>query len=665
MDSTDALREKISAAVVSGDLLPASGENLAVLIQGSKSPVYVAALNELVDKRAWQELNDRFYCTLAFGTGGLRGRTIGRLTAEAEQGNASRESCPEHPCVGTNAMNFFNVSRATQGLAAYLKNQVPLTTENQKHKVCVCHDTRYFSRAFAEFTAKVLSDLGCDVFLFEAARSTPELSFAIRMTQSAAGINLTASHNPPPYNGYKVYFSDGGQIVEPHASGIIAEVDRISSEDYTPLGEADRGRILPLGTEIDEAYIERLQTLLLEPEKIRKSGSLRVVYSPLHGTGAAIIQPLLERIGVSCSLVKEQATQDGGFPTVTSPNPEDPQAFEMALKQADKEEADLVLATDPDGDRMGAAARDSSGTLRLLSGNQIGSILAWHRLGRFFATGILNSENRSRATIIKTFVTTDLQKVIARSFGVQCVETLTGFKYIGAKLLKYEQAIPAELRKDYISLTEEKTRQLRLDHSTFFVFGGEESFGYSGSDFVRDKDAAASVTMICDAAFWAGEQGWTLIDLLDQIYRKHGYFLERGESLKMEGAEGAGKIKRLISSYQNMPPGQMGSFAVVETKDFSKPGLLDSEGDPLPCENMLIFELEDGFRVAVRPSGTEPKIKFYLFGAELPADSSGLDAHGLKTAKARVTRALEDLWHWVQSDISNRTQAKGDSTPTT
>src|SRR5205809_2680424 len=312
-----------------------------------------------------------------------------------------------------------------------------------------------------------------------------------------------------------------------------------------------------VGKDIDQAYMRRLETLILDPQVIREAKSLRIIYTPLHGTGSVIIKPMLTRLGFNFQVVPEQDRFDGRFPTVKSPNPENAEALTMAINLAQKQDADLVVATDPDCDRMGAAVRGNDEKMKLLTGNQTGSLLAWYRIKTLFDKGVLNEQNASRAVIIKTFVTTDLQKAIADYYGLRCVETLTGFKYIGAKLGKYERAIPEHLRQNYADLTENETRRLRLAHSSFYVFGGEESYGYSAADFVRDKDGNAAVIMFCEVAAYTKSRGLTLDELLDQVFCEFGYFEERNHSLYFEGADGAGKIHRLLISYDENPPDQM------------------------------------------------------------------------------------------------------------
>src|SRR5213075_3021050 len=435
--------------------------------------------------------------------------------------------------------------------------------------------------------ARVASVNGCDAFVFDGPRSVPELSFAVRYLRANAGVVITASHNPPHDNGYKVYFSDGAQVIEPHASGIIVKVNAITSEVFTPLPKDRQGKITTLGREIDEAYMQRLETLILDPSVTRETKSLRIIYSPLHGTGQIIIEPMLKRLGFSFDVVAEQDRFDGRFSTVKSPNPENAEALTMAIDLARTEDADLVVATDPDCDRMGAAVRTKTGKMKLLTGNQIGSLIAYYRTKTLFDQGILNKENASRAVIIKTFVTTDLQKAIAEHYGLRCVETLTGFKYIGAKLGKYERAIPAY--QNYVDLSEEETRKLRLEHSSFYVFGGEESYGYSGADFVRDKDGNGAVIMFCEVAAYAKAHGNTIDQLLDDIYSEFGYFAEKNGSLVFEGAEGATKIARLIKSYATDPfPDVLGS-KVTSVRNFETDKIEDIENDQIPKEKMLMF----------------------------------------------------------------------------
>jgi phosphoglucomutase len=656
-NSMSDLTAKIQAAAAGGQLLESSAKNLLALLAKSSSPIDEASIRELLDAGNWKELDNRFFRTLAFGTGGLRGKTISPEVTRAEQGAPQPLGRPEFPCVGTNAMNYYNISRATQGLVAHVKEYFAKAGRSGRPSICISHDTRFFSREFAELAAKVITENGCNAYLFEGPRSTPELSFSVRYTKSQAGINITASHNPPEYNGYKVYFEDGGQVVEPNASGIITKVNAVESDVYTPVPAAERGKVISMGSDIDQAYMKRLGTLPLDPELIRAQNSFKVVFSALHGVGGVIIKPMLDRLGFHCQTVSEQDVPDGRFPTVQSPNPENAEALKMAMKLADETDADLVVATDPDCDRMGIAARDEAGKMTLLTGNQIGSLMAWYRAKKHFEKGILNDTNKSHGVIIKTFVTTDLQKAIAEKAGIRCVETLTGFKYIGEKLRKYEEQIPAELRKNYSEMPEELTRKLRLEHSSLYVFGGEESYGYSGSDFVRDKDGNSAAVMIAEVAAYAKAEGTTLVGLLDRIYSEFGFYLERGESLTMEGAEGAAQIKKLVDSYASKPPEAIDGAAVSSTTNFATETIYDGEGDRIPPEAMLMITLADNRRIAVRPSGTEPKIKYYMFAAEPLSDGKTVSPSELESTKSRVAASLDRLWNEVKADAASRAAA--------
>jgi phosphoglucomutase len=653
------LNSKISHAVADGKLMESAAKNIQALLGGAPSDLYSRSVGELVNADEWSELNDRFYQTLSFGTGGLRGRTIGKIMTSAERGDAREGERPEFPCVGTNAMNFFNISRATRGLVAYLHECDRDQRISAKPTIVIAHDPRFFSREFAELAGKVASENGCDAFVFDGPRSVPELSFAVRYLRADAGVVITASHNPPHDNGYKVYFSDGAQVIEPHASGIIAKVNAIASEAQEPLAKDRQGKITLIGRDIDDAYMDRLETLVLDPTVVREAKSLKIIYTPLHGTGGVIIKPMLKRLGFNFKVVAEQDHFDGRFPTVKSPNPENAEALTMAINLAEKEDADVVVATDPDCDRVGAAVRSSDGKMKLLTGNQIGSLIAWYRTKTLFEKGVLNKQNASRGVIIKTFVTTDLQKAIAAHYGLRCIETLTGFKYIGAKLGNYERAIPERLRRDYVDLSEDETRKLRLEHSSFYVFGGEESYGYSGADFVRDKDGNGAVIMFCEVAAYAKEHGKTVDQLLDDIYSEFGYFVEKNGSLVFEGAEGATKISRLIKSYATNRFQEVLGSRVANIRNFETDEIKDVEGDQIPKEKMLMFELQDGTRIAVRPSGTEPKIKYYLFAQRRP-ESGKFNSAELNQIKTEGKGKLDRLWEWLQKDAESRLKQAND-----
>jgi phosphoglucomutase len=649
------LAARLIAAKSSGQLLPSAAQNIENTLARASSPLASETIAELAEQGAWDELNDRFFKTLAFGTGGLRGRTIGKIVTKAERGTPQALDRPEFPCIGTNAMNTYNVSRATQGLVAYVKEWFAKNGLTGKPKVVIAHDTRHFSRDFAELSARVAVDLGCDAALFEGPRSTPQLSFAVRHLDASAGVVITASHNPSHDNGYKVYFNDGAQVVEPHATGIITKVNAVESDVYESVPPDQRGQLQALGKELDDAYMARLETLLLDRPMVdaaAKAG-LKVVFTNIHGTGGVISVPMLRKLGFTAVTVPDQESFDGRFPTVRSPNPENAEALALAIALAKKESADLVIATDPDSDRMGVAVRNAAGDLELLSGNQIGSLMAAYRVNKLIQQGIITPQNAGRCAIIKTLVTTDLQKSIATKHGMRCVETLTGFKYIGEKLGHYEKATrlsPVEYRK----LGEKETRALRLERTTFYVCGGEESYGYSAADFVRDKDANGSVVVFAEVAAYAKSRGITLPEYLDEVFAEYGFYLEKGGNLTFEGAEGAAKIGRLVVSYAERPPLAVEGVAVTATRNFAEDEIRDVEGQVLPKEKMLSIELADGRRVAIRPSGTEPKIKFYMFARRDPASGSKFTPPELAKIKAEVGASLDALWNWIQKDVEER-----------
>ena len=637
----------LEQAVAEGKLLASSLENIKLLTGGTADPVVPATIAELVQAGEWAELNNRFYKTLAFGTGGLRGRTVGNIVMPAEQGQGGVNGRPEFPCVGTASMNYFNVGRAMRGLITYVRRFVEAEGTGRKPLIVIGHDTRHFSRDFAELCARICTDLGCDCALFDGPCSVPEVSFTIRELNADTGVMLTASHNPAHDNGFKAYFNDGAQLVAPHDQGVIAEVNALTSDTYEPLPADQQGKLRVLGAEMDDIYIKRLKGIVLRPEVFGKA-SAKVVYTNLHGTGKRCIVPMLKSIGCQLSTVAEQDVQDGRFPTVASPNPENAPALDMAIAQADRENADLVIATDPDCDRMGIAVRDkATGKMQLLTGNQTGCLLAWYRCMSMRELGLVTPQNIEHAVMVKTFVTSPLQDAIAEHFGIATVNVLTGFKWIAAKLGKYENAIPAEKRQGYRSMTEEQTRALRLEHSKYFVFGGEESYGYLAQDFVRDKDANCAALCLAEMNAYLATQGIGLLECLNNIYKELGYYKELGKNIVMEGADGAAKIAALTKDYIANPPTEMDGAAVVAVRDFSSGKMVDAEGDPVPAEKMLFIDLADGRSFAVRPSGTEPKIKYYLF------------AHGEKGAdvassKAAVEAGIDSLWKAIEADAHAR-----------
>ena len=502
-------------------------------------------------------LEDAFYRNLEFGTGGLRG-IMG---------------------VGTNRMNRYTVGMATQGLANYMRKQV----KSDRLSVCVSFDSRNHSSEFAHIAAEVLSANSIDVYIFDGIRPTPEMSYSIRLKGATAGIMITASHNPKEYNGYKVSWSDGGQVTSPVDKAIVEEVAKIkdpSQVRFTPEGES--GRIEVMGAEVDESYLKDLLSLSLSPEACERHSDIKIVYTPLHGCGVRLVPEILSRKGFKNVIhVPEQDVNDGNFPTVVSPNPEEPAALKLAIEKADETGADIVMGTDPDADRMGIAVRDNDGRMVLFNGNQTASMLTYYILTRWKETGRLGKGKY----VVKTIVTTELITEICRSFEVPVYNVLTGFKYI------------AEVVKARESEGE-------------FICGGEESYGFNVGQFVRDKDAQVSCMMLAECAAWAADNGMTLYQLMQKIYAEYGYRKEGLASLVKKGVSGAREIQQLMSDMRSNPPAELCGSPVVKVIDYLEP-----EKTGQPSSNVLQFFDADGDVVSVRPSGTEPKIKFY-FGAK-------------------------------------------------
>ncbi len=499
---------------------------------------------------------DAFYKNLDFGTGGLRG-LMG---------------------VGTNRMNKYTVGMATQGLANYILKH----TTDDDVKVCISYDSRNNSKLFARITADVLSANGIHVFIFDNIRPTPELSYAIRKTGAIAGVMVTASHNPKEYNGYKVYWSDGAQIVRPVDKEIIEEVRKVSDPSMVKFEKGEScGEVELMGKAMDESYISDILSLSLSPEARSRHSDLKIVYSPLHGCGVRIIPECLRRLGfTNVYHVPAQDVSDGDFPTVESPNPEEPAAMKMAIEMADSKGADIVMASDPDADRLGIAVRDDEGRMVQFNGNQTASMLTYYILTRWKELGRLDGTKYC----VKTIVTTQLIADICKSFGVKCYDVLTGFKWI----------------EEIVRLNEGKAE---------FICGGEESYGFNVGEFVRDKDAPVACIMVAECAAWAADQGLTLFQLMQRIYKEYGYRKESMVYLVRKGKSGAEEIARLMEEMRANPPADLAGSPVVRTVDYNEP-----EKTGLPKSNVLQYFDEEGDVVTVRPSGTEPKIKFY-FGA--------------------------------------------------
>jgi len=536
-------------------------ENVKTWLNGQYDEDTKQAIRDMMDNP--NELNESFYRNLEFGTGGLRG-IMG---------------------VGTNRMNKYTVAMATQGLANYVKKCFEGVGQL---KAAVSHDSRNHSREFAEITAKVLAANGFKVYLFEALRPTPELSFAVRHLGCQTGVMVTASHNPKEYNGYKAYWDDGCQLVAPHDTNVIDEVLKIKGVEDVKMtgGEAN---IEIIGENVDKVYLDRVAQNSLHPELIKKHHDLKIVYTPLHGTGITLIPRMLQQLGfTNVNVVKEQATPDGNFPTTPSPNPEEHAAMKMAVDLAKEIDADIVFASDPDADRVGVAVKRPDGEWMLLNGNQTMSVLIYYLLKQWKETGRLTGKE----FIVKTIVTSELPADIAKRVGVKVYDVLTGFKFIGDKIRE-------------------------LEGKEVFIGGGEESYGYMIGDFVRDKDAVAACSMIAEIAAWAAEQGKTFFDVLVDLYTEYGFYKEGLLSVVRKGKSGAEEIQQMMKDYRENPPKEIDGERVVCIKDYKLHESTDlvtgkKEHIDLPASNVLQFFTDKGNKVTVRPSGTEPKIKFYF-----------------------------------------------------
>lgn len=530
-----------------------------------------------------KEIEDRFYRDLEFGTGGLRG-VIG---------------------AGTNRINAYTVARATQGLAQFM-----LASGKASLSAVIAYDSRNQSPEFALEAAKVLAGNGIKAYVFESLRPTPELSFAVRHLKADAGIVITASHNPPEYNGYKVYGNDGGQLVPEQAEQVIAEIRGVQSfadVKRKSRAEAENAGLLQwIGTAVDAEYIRAVTAISRNPELVKQtSDNFRIVFTPLHGAGNLSVRAALAGIGFDqVQVVAEQEQPDANFSTVKSPNPEEREAFALAINEAKKTDADIIIGTDPDCDRMGAVVKDATGEYFVLTGNQSGAIMVDYLLSSRKERG----ELPANGVVIKTIVTSEMGAVIAEHYGAKVLNTLTGFKYIGEKMTQFERTGEAE-----------------------FLFGYEESYGYLAGNYARDKDAVIASMLICEAAAYYKSQGKTLYDVLQELYARHGYFLEKLESRTLKGKDGVEKIQSIMSDWRSAPPEELNGLRIVKVEDFSQ-GLYG-----LPSENVLKYTLEDDSWFCLRPSGTEPKIKVYFAvrGSSAQAASEAIEQL-VQTVMSRV-----------------------------
>jgi phosphoglucomutase len=529
-----------------------------------------------------EEFNDAFYKTLEFGTGGLRG-IMG---------------------IGTNRMNSLIISMTTQGFCNYIRKNKP----SGSIRSVVSHDSRNNSRDFALTTARVMAANGFEVFLVEDLRPTPLLSFAVRELNADAGVMITASHNPKEYNGYKAYWNDGAQLTTPHDELVIEEVNKIDDISLIKT-QNDNTNITIIGKDIDDIYLNRIKSLSMDKGYISKHKDLRIVYTPLHGTGITLVPTALKHYGFeNISIVEPQAIADGNFPTCISPNPEEPAALELGLQQAKKENADILLATDPDADREAIAVKKKDGEWILLNGNQTATLLSYYLIKRWEEEGKLNGNQY----IIKTIVTSEIIRKISDSFKVECFDTLTGFKHIASKIKSLETT------KEYIG-------------------GGEESFGYLIGDFVRDKDAISGCCILAEMAAYAAEKGQTLFDMMLELYIEHGFYYEKQVSITRKGKSGAEEIVSMMNNFRSMPPKELDGIHIEKIVDY-----LEAEKTGLPKSNVLQFFLADGSKVSVRPSGTEPKIKFYFSICSSMNNIAEYEQKEIE-ANAKIGRIKQDL----------------------
>lgn len=539
------------------------------------------------------ELIESFYKDLEFGTGGLRG-IMG---------------------AGSNRMNIYTVGLATQGFANYLRKNFAGLNEIS---VVVCHDCRNNSRLFAETVANVFSANGIKVYLFDDMRPTPECSFAIRYLKCQAGVNVTASHNPKEYNGYKAYWEDGAQVLSPHDTGIIDEVNKVKISDVNFSGNKDLINII--GEEIDKVYLDRIKEICIDPEVIKRQKDLKIVYTPLHGTGMTLIPRSLKLWGfenVHC--VKEQMVKSGDFPTVVSPNPENGEALTLALREAKEIDADIVMASDPDADRVGMACKNDKGEWILINGNQTCLLFLYYIITNRKAKGLLKKGD----FIVKTIVTTEVIRKIADKQGIEMRDCYTGFKWIASEIAK------SEGKQQYIG-------------------GGEESYGFLAEDFVRDKDAVSACSLLAEICAYAKDQGKTLYDILMDIYIEYGFSREFTVNVVKPGKSGADEIKQMMTDFRNNPPQELGGSKVVVWKDYQTLGQLEADGsksklDMPTTSNVLQWFCEDGTKVSVRPSGTEPKIKFYIEVKDNTMKCSNCYGRCMEGAEAKIEAIKKSL----------------------
>ena len=644
---------KIQSAAAAGQLMPSAADNITAFLAAGLPAWAKDSIDELIAQAAWGELNDRFYRYLEFGTGGMRGRTIGVVTATAETGTRNAAGSPEHAAIGSNLLNDFTLARAVIGLFRYTQKHLVSQQITAKPRLVIAYDVRHFSRHFCELAASTWTKLGGEAFIFDGPRPTPQLSYSVRWLKAHAGVVITASHNPPHDNGFKAYFEDGAQVVPPHDNGIVTEVNAVPLAELGAFLATDLSSVTTLGRDADDAYLEVAAQAVIDPRVLQQT-QLKIAFTNIHATGSVHTIPLLIHAGCEVKPVLAQLNFDANFPTVKSPNPENAEALALAVALAERENCDVVLATDPDADRMGVAVRNRSGKMELLTGNQIGALLADYRLTKYKERGWIPATGSDRACLIKTFVTTQLQDAIGRAHGVKVINTLTGFKWIAAKMRSYENQLRATQPAgfDYEALPLAQRAKLLLQFSTFYAFGTEESYGYLPNDFLRDKDGNAACLMFAEVCGWVKSRGLTVPEYLDEIFLRCGFYLEGVINLYYEGASGNAKIKRILDTYRAQPPKKFGDVAVVKFQDFGREDIRDADGELIPKQDLYLVTLANGYSFAARGSGTEPKMKFYLFAYEKVGSAEALPA-----VKAKVRATLDALNTLIEADAKARAEA--------
>ncbi|MDR2030093.1 MAG: phospho-sugar mutase [Puniceicoccales bacterium] len=637
-------------AEAAGHIAPTTATNVREWRSAANLPGWAAAaIDLLLGKRLWHELDRRFFRSIALGTAGMRGRVIAESPVGEEVDGDGR---PVHAAVGSACMNDFCVVRATVAIyrhwAAWLAGH---GCHGEVPKIIIANDVRHFSRHFAEIAAATWQAMGGNAFLFPGPRSTPQLSFTVRHLRATAGVVITASHNPSHDNGYKVYAPSGEQVVGPNATAIMEQFAATSIEETCAMleniaAEKRCHRLLPL--ELDKIYLQRLGDSVIDAAALRH---LRrpIVFTPLHGTGSVIGRPLLARFHIPFVAVEPQCPFDPEFSTVSSPNPENRRAFAMALTLADAGPSDLAFAMDPDADRLAVAIRSMDGAMRILTGNEIAVLLLSYRLEALREAGLLTAATAPHMAIIRSLVTTPLLDRIGAEYGVRTVTLPTGFKWIGQRLDGYESELTAAILQknglpiDYRSLDEERRRKLTLAHGTFLVLGAEESYGYMALDCTRDKDAHSALLMVCEAIGSLQGNGIHPENYLDKIYRRHGYHCERLHTATLaSGAEGERQAANFLKTLRTDPPKFLAALPVVRWTNLENEKMDDGDGQPVPSQSLHLVDLADGYRVAIRPSGTEATVKFYLFARE---EGTDLTIARRRTAETfdRLVAAIDEL----------------------